>query len=77
MTQQLDKIQRDGFQQDRENRFKQYATEAQKKALERLQGLTPDTLIDGPMFGGDGAWVARSEACNLWYAIETDGYIHT
>jgi len=64
-------------QQDRENRFNEHATDAQKTALKRLQDRTPDTVIDGPMMGGDGAWVARSDACNLWYAIETDGYVHT
>lgn len=52
-------------------------TDAQSKAVARLRERFPDLQDLQPMLAGDGAAIARSPKANLWFAIETDGYVHT
>ena len=52
-------------------------TDAQAKAVTRLRERFSDLQDLQPMLAGDGAVVAHSPKANLWFAIETDGYVHT
>lgn len=52
-------------------------TEAQREAVARLRERFPDLQDLQPMLAGDGAVIAHSSKANLWFAIETDGYVHT
>lgn len=51
--------------------------EPQRKAIADLRERFGDLQNLQPMVGGDGAWVAQSPKACLWFAIETDGYVHT
>ncbi len=52
-------------------------TDSQSNAVAQLRERFPDLQHLQPMLAGDGAIVARSPKANLWFAIETDGYVHT
>jgi hypothetical protein len=49
----------------------------QRKAIAALRERFGDLQNLQPMVGGDGAWVAHSPKACLWFAIETDGHVHT
>lgn len=51
--------------------------EPQRKAIAAVRERFPDLRSLQPMVGGDGAWIAQSPQAHLWFAIETDGYVHT
>ena len=51
--------------------------EPQRQAIACLRERFGDLQNLQPMVGGDGAWVAHSPKACLWFAIETDGYVHT
>lgn len=52
-------------------------TDAQSNAVARLHERFPDLQDLQPMLAGDGAVIAHSPKANLWFAIETDGHVHT